>query len=335
MSHALRGRLADGIDELTVELARLEGGAKDDAARVDLSLGRGVLRMWAGDLGGAADDLAACLVGGAGGTLVARETARYSLAELHYRAGRWDAAVVAAEVAAADRRCRRPGLDRSLPARGGGLPARGPRRVGPGRGPPAGRHGRHRAGGRRRRPAVDRVGSRPPRRVPGRSRERGRRVRPPGRGPRSALRRGHRRLAGDLRRGARRGRAGRATRPRSWRGSRTTSGRARAPPPARTWPAPGWRWRWQRAMSRAPRRPPSAASRSPTSRRPCSPVAAWSSWPGPCGGGRARSTGPWRRWRRPAVGSTGWGRRRGVAGPRASWPGRVVARPGAPRWRPR
>ena len=100
MSHALRGRLAEGIDELTVELARLQGGAKDDAAHVDLSLGRGVLRMWAGDLGGAADDLAACLVGGAGGTLVARETARYSLAELHYRAGRWDAAVVAAEVAA-------------------------------------------------------------------------------------------------------------------------------------------------------------------------------------------------------------------------------------------
>ena len=51
---------------------------------------------------------------------------------------------------------------------------------------------------------------------------------------------------------------------------------------------------------------------------------------------RARSTGPWRRSKRPAVGSTAVG---GGAlarcGSRASWPGRVVARPGAPRWRPR
>ena len=97
MSHALEGTIAAGIDELTEALA---GGAPGGAVAVDLHLGRGVLRLWAHDLAGAADDLAACLAAGAPGTLVARETARYQLAELHYRAGRWDAAAVGAEVAA-------------------------------------------------------------------------------------------------------------------------------------------------------------------------------------------------------------------------------------------
>ena len=98
MSHALLGQIAEGIGEAGDELARL--GPRDHGSRTDLLLGRGVLRMWAGDLTRAAEDLSACLVAGAGGTLVTRETARYSLAELHYRAGRWDAAVVTAEVGA-------------------------------------------------------------------------------------------------------------------------------------------------------------------------------------------------------------------------------------------
>ena len=315
MSHALRGRLAEGIDELTVELARLEGGAKDDAARVDLSLGRGVLRMWAGDLGGAADDLAACLVGGAGGTLVARETARYSLAELHYRAGRWDAAVVAAEVAAAIADAADqawiaafPHAVAVFPLAGRGEWARAEDHL------LAATAATERAGGGAARlwialaaarlaesrddpegvvAVCDRLAAGPRCGAPTRASSAGGRP-TPRRSPRSG---------------------GSRTRPRSWRGSRTTSGRRRAPPPARTWPAPGWRWRWPRAMSRAPRRPPSAPSRSPTSRRPRSPVAAWSSWPGPCGGGRARSTGPWRRWRRPAVGFDRLGA--------APWRGRV------------
>lgn len=102
MSHALLGRIDEGIAELTADLDRVAAASPpSDAPPADLLLGRGVLRMWAGDLAGAEDDLAACLASGAGGTLVARETARYSLAELHFRAGRWDAAVVAAEVAAA------------------------------------------------------------------------------------------------------------------------------------------------------------------------------------------------------------------------------------------
>jgi hypothetical protein len=99
MSHALRGTIAAGIDELGVALADRPVGATD-AMTVDLRLGRGVLRLWAHDLDGAAEDLGACLAEGARGSLVARETARYSLAELHVRAGRWDGALVVAEVAA-------------------------------------------------------------------------------------------------------------------------------------------------------------------------------------------------------------------------------------------
>jgi DNA-binding CsgD family transcriptional regulator len=103
MSYALLGRIDEGTAELTGDLDRVAAAASAaiDAPLVDVLLGRGVLRMWAGDLTGAADDLAACLATGAGGSFVARETARYSLAEVHFRAGRWDAAVVAAEVAAA------------------------------------------------------------------------------------------------------------------------------------------------------------------------------------------------------------------------------------------
>jgi DNA-binding CsgD family transcriptional regulator len=99
MSCALEGQMAAGIAELT---AALEPPPPGPAAVADLRLGRGVLLMWAHDLPGAAADLVACLgSSGAGGTFVARETARYFLAELYWRAGRWDDAVVTAETAAA------------------------------------------------------------------------------------------------------------------------------------------------------------------------------------------------------------------------------------------
>lgn len=98
MASALQSSVSAGIVELTDALAR---PPDHPGAVCDLHLGRGVLRLWAHDLPGAADDFGVCLgAWGAGGSLVTRETARFFLAELHYRSGRWDDAVVTAEVAA-------------------------------------------------------------------------------------------------------------------------------------------------------------------------------------------------------------------------------------------
>jgi DNA-binding NarL/FixJ family response regulator len=98
MASALQNRVGDGIAELS---RALDDPPAHPAAVSDLHLGRGVLRMWAHDLRGGAGDLGVCLgAWGAGGSLVARETARFFLAELHYRSGRWDDAVVTAETAA-------------------------------------------------------------------------------------------------------------------------------------------------------------------------------------------------------------------------------------------
>jgi DNA-binding CsgD family transcriptional regulator/tetratricopeptide (TPR) repeat protein len=95
MAFALQNRVADGVAELTRSLSR----PASDAAIADLRLGRGVLRLWAHELAGGGEDLGACVAPGAGGTFVTHETARYFLAELHYRAGRWDDATVTAELA--------------------------------------------------------------------------------------------------------------------------------------------------------------------------------------------------------------------------------------------
>ncbi len=97
MSCALVGQLATGIEELS---AALDPPPSSPAALTDRLLGRGVLRLWAHDLAGATEDLSACLALGASGVFVTRETARYFLAEVHHRAGRWDDAVVTAETAA-------------------------------------------------------------------------------------------------------------------------------------------------------------------------------------------------------------------------------------------
>jgi DNA-binding CsgD family transcriptional regulator len=96
MAFALEDRVADGIAELTQSLSP---PPPSDAAVADLRLGRGVLRLWFHDLAGGAEDLGACVVSGAGGAFVTHETARFFLAELHYRAGRWEDAIVTAELA--------------------------------------------------------------------------------------------------------------------------------------------------------------------------------------------------------------------------------------------
>ncbi len=99
MANALKGRIDEGIVELT---EALDDGPAHPAAVADLRMGRGVLRLWAHDLRRGSDDLQACLAawGAGGGTFVSRETARFFLADLQYRAGRWDDALVTAEVAA-------------------------------------------------------------------------------------------------------------------------------------------------------------------------------------------------------------------------------------------
>jgi DNA-binding CsgD family transcriptional regulator len=99
MASALKGRIEDGIAELTEALV---DAPPHPAAVADLRMGRGVLRLWAHDLRGGADDLQSCLGawGAGGGTFVSRETARFFLADLQYRAGRWDDALVTGEVAA-------------------------------------------------------------------------------------------------------------------------------------------------------------------------------------------------------------------------------------------
>ena len=98
MSCALEGEVRTGLTELS---AALDDPPEGTAAVTDLHLGRGVLRMWAHELDAAANDLAACLgIWGIGGVFVARETARFFLAELHHRAGRLDDAIVTAETAA-------------------------------------------------------------------------------------------------------------------------------------------------------------------------------------------------------------------------------------------
>ena len=136
MASALKGRIPEGIAELT---EALDDPPDHPAAVADLRMGRGVLRLWAHDLRRGSDDLQACLAawGAGGGTFVSRETARFFLADLQYRAGRWDDALVTAEVAAGIVDETEQVVDRGVLPRGGGHPAGGARRVRPGRGPPA------------------------------------------------------------------------------------------------------------------------------------------------------------------------------------------------------
>jgi len=95
---ALSGRFDEGL----AELERICAAAGDEAgpAAADALSGRGLLRLWCHDLGGAAADFERSLEMGRHGSFVGRETARFYLAEVRYRQGRWDEAVALAETAA-------------------------------------------------------------------------------------------------------------------------------------------------------------------------------------------------------------------------------------------
>lgn len=102
-AHALAGRMPGGLtllDDLCAALAR-SGEAAAEPAVADAHSGRGLLRLWTHDLEGAADDLEISLAAAArAGSFAARESARFYLAETRYRQGRWDDAVLLAQVAA-------------------------------------------------------------------------------------------------------------------------------------------------------------------------------------------------------------------------------------------
>lgn len=97
-AYALTGDLDGGLTVLEELCSGV--GQRDRAVLADAHSGRGLLRMWCHDLSGAADDLEISLGRGAATTFVVRETTRYYLAEVRYRQGRWDDAILLAETAA-------------------------------------------------------------------------------------------------------------------------------------------------------------------------------------------------------------------------------------------
>jgi DNA-binding CsgD family transcriptional regulator len=101
--HALTGDMEAGLAELDERCAALLRDADQASAPVvtDCLCARGVLRLWTHDLEGAGDDLEASLAAAKReGSVAARESARFYLGEVRYRQGRWDEALLHAELAA-------------------------------------------------------------------------------------------------------------------------------------------------------------------------------------------------------------------------------------------
>ncbi|GAA3552851.1 LuxR family transcriptional regulator [Nonomuraea rosea] len=74
--------------------------AQATAGELDALLGRGLLRLWADDLGGAHDDLLGLLTVSAGGSAPFQLLVATALAQTEYRLGRWDEAAAHAELGA-------------------------------------------------------------------------------------------------------------------------------------------------------------------------------------------------------------------------------------------
>ncbi len=86
-----------GVDAAEAEMSRLLG-SKSGGARAGARLGRGIARVYANDLEGARDDLAAAAtLPEIQGSIIAMVNARGYMAECHYRAGRFAAALTVAE----------------------------------------------------------------------------------------------------------------------------------------------------------------------------------------------------------------------------------------------
>jgi DNA-binding CsgD family transcriptional regulator len=103
-AYALTGQLEDGealLDELCTRVDELPPATVSGALEADVRCGRGLLRLWCHDLDGAAEDLERSLGAAAsGGSFAARESARFYLAEVRYRQGRWDEAILLAQLSA-------------------------------------------------------------------------------------------------------------------------------------------------------------------------------------------------------------------------------------------
>ena len=101
-AYALAQRFEEGLLELDRLCARLDAAeGAGDPALADVHSARGLLHLWTHDLDAAAADLELSLAAATrGGSFVARETARFYLAEVRYRQGRWDDAVLLAELSA-------------------------------------------------------------------------------------------------------------------------------------------------------------------------------------------------------------------------------------------
>jgi DNA-binding CsgD family transcriptional regulator len=99
----LTGEVGEGMALLDAICARATASerAVRDPALADAHYGRGLLRLWVHDLAGAEADLQASLAAAVrAGSFAARESARCYLAEVRYRQGRWDEAIVDAQVSA-------------------------------------------------------------------------------------------------------------------------------------------------------------------------------------------------------------------------------------------
>ena len=102
-AHVLTGEVDQGMALLdgVCDRASASPPAVRDPALADAHYGRGLLRLWAHDLPGAEADLRLSLAAAVrAGSFAARETARSYLSEALYRQGRWDDAVLLAEVSA-------------------------------------------------------------------------------------------------------------------------------------------------------------------------------------------------------------------------------------------
>ncbi|MEU4225475.1 AAA family ATPase [Nonomuraea sp. NPDC026600] len=89
--------LAGRVEEGLARSGNLPAASQSDSGELDALLGRGMLRLWSDDLSGAHEDLAGVLAVGNGRSAAFQLLVETALAQVDYRLGRWDEAVMHAE----------------------------------------------------------------------------------------------------------------------------------------------------------------------------------------------------------------------------------------------